>query len=75
MVVVVAKSTRAAVVAVSLWAHIKCGVCSEWFVVEDSKERQFYCCHCGVLNDCHREEDDVAGPKVPTNQPAECVAD
>lgn len=36
----------------SMWNHLKCGDCGEWFAIEGAlKQSHFFCPHCGIKND------------------------
>lgn len=44
----------------SMWNHLKCGGCGEWFAIEGAlKQSYFFCPHCGIKNVFHNQPDNT----------------
>ena len=44
-------SDKAKTIATSQWMHIQCWSCEKWWAVEDGNESEYFCTHCGKLNE------------------------
>jgi rRNA maturation endonuclease Nob1 len=47
---------KAMTASVSMWKHIQCGNCEQWFAVEDDSKLKYFCAHCGQENEVKPSE-------------------